>query len=103
MIHTDEVKEDYRLPLDKLEKLRSAPDLLRLLGNPHLRNFLTHVDTTHSPRAFMALAMQEPLFLEFADECLKAVHPEEAEEKEMSLDEVHKLVAESIQKDIDEA
>lgn len=102
MIYADE-ERDHKLTPDQLEKLRESKDLLGALGNPHLRNFLTHVDTTHSPKGFMNLAMQEPLFVEFADACLKALHPEEAEPEEMSLEEVHQMVTESIQKDIDEA
>lgn len=54
--------------------------LKNLLYNPHLRNLLTEIDT--APNAWKAIraAMQEPLFLEFADECLKIVEPQNEED-----------------------
>lgn len=52
-----------------------STDLKTLLYNPHLRNLLKEIDT--APNAWKAIraAMHEPLFLEFADECLKIVEP----------------------------
>ena len=41
------------------------------------RDFLSHVNSTHNPKGFMKIAMREPLFVEFADACLKVVHPGE--------------------------
>ena len=32
----------------------------------------------------MKIAMQEPIFVEFADACLKAIHPEDHEPMEIS-------------------
>ena len=59
-----------------------------MLSNPHLRSFLSHLDTTHNPRGFMRHAMQEPIFLEFADLCLKILHPETREEADNDLEKV---------------
>jgi hypothetical protein len=63
--------------------LGHSEELKKLLNNPHLRNYLKEVD--QAPNAWKAIkaAMFEPLFLEFADTCLKIVenpdpeHPEQ--------------------------
>lgn len=47
-----------------------------LLRNPHLREFLRAVDSSENAYKAMKLAMLEPLFIEFADECMKIVEPE---------------------------
>jgi hypothetical protein len=49
----------------------------RILQNPHLQELLVSVDKSPNPDCAMHLAMQEPLFVEFADECLKVVEPTE--------------------------
>jgi hypothetical protein len=46
-----------------------------LLRNPHLRNFLSFVNSARNPKGFMKVAMREPLFVEFADVCMRAIHP----------------------------
>lgn len=58
----------------------TSDDLKNLLYNPHLRNLLKEIDT--APNAWKAIkaAMHEPLFLEFADECLKIVEPQTDED-----------------------
>lgn len=72
-------KSLYRLPRNVsylfLIISEHSEGLRNLLYNPHLRNFLKEVDS--APDAWKAIrsAMQEPLFLEFADECLKVVEP----------------------------
>jgi hypothetical protein len=48
-------------------------NLKNLLRNPHLRNLLKEVDSASDPASAMKAAMQEPLFLEFADVCLSVV------------------------------
>lgn len=50
-----------------------------MLLNPHLRQLLVTVDQTEDKSAFMKKYMQEPLFLEFADHCLRIVEPPEKE------------------------
>ena len=72
-----EIPEDHLLPKSKLESLKHSEELKSLLENPHLRQFLQHAHETYNPAGFLKLAMQEPLFLEFADTCLKTIHPEE--------------------------
>lgn len=41
-----------------------------------MRNLLSEIDLAPDPWKAMKAAMQEPLFLEFADECLKIVEPQ---------------------------
>lgn len=47
--------------------------LRALLGNPHLRTLVTTADTTDTPDLTMRQLMQEPVFAEFTDECLRVV------------------------------
>ena len=54
-----------------------------LLENEHLRAFLQQVDASKDPWKAMKIAMLEPLFIEFANECLKVVEPEPASEEEL--------------------
>ena len=72
-----EIPDEFLLPKAKLEKLKDSQELKKLLENPHLREFLKHAHETYNPAGFLKLAMQEPLFVEFADACLKSIHPEE--------------------------
>lgn len=51
--------------------------LQQILQNPHLQELLVSVDRSPNPDRTMQLAMQEPLFVEFADECLKIIEPVE--------------------------
>lgn len=67
---------DDTAPLDKLEELRSSEGLKKLLENPHLRDLLKEIDSAENAWKAMTVAMKEPLFTEFADECLKIVEPE---------------------------
>lgn len=47
----------------------------------------------------MRIAMQEPTFVEFADACMKVLHPEEAlGESETDFEQVQQLVEEAIEK-----
>jgi hypothetical protein len=74
-IFIDEEAQEAELPVEVLSKLGDNEELKTLLQNPHLRDFLSHVNATHNPRGFMKIAMREPLFVEFADACLKVLHP----------------------------
>ena len=75
-------EEEKIVPKERLERLERSEELKRVLRNPHLRNFLSHLNSTHNPSGFMQYAMQEPIFVEFADACLKAIHPELQGEEE---------------------
>lgn len=55
-----------------------SKELRDLLCNPHLRQLLRSVDSADSKDDVMKAAMQEPLFVEFADRCLKIVENEAA-------------------------
>lgn len=50
-----------------------SKELRDLLCNPHLRHLLESIDCADSKCDAMKLAMQEPLFTEFSDQCLKIV------------------------------
>ncbi|CAL8363649.1 unnamed protein product [Lota lota] len=68
-------EEDYidKVPLQKLQLLSQSEELRGLLHNPHLRQLLRSIDSADSKEDAMRAAMQEPLFVEFSDECLKVV------------------------------
>ncbi|KAL5110128.1 Zinc finger HIT domain-containing protein 3 [Taenia crassiceps] len=70
---------DY-IPTRLLEKLRGSERLMELLSNRHLRNYLAHLDSSRHPAKSIEKAMKEPLFVEFADECLRLINQEEARE-----------------------
>ncbi|XP_006824066.1 zinc finger HIT domain-containing protein 3-like [Saccoglossus kowalevskii] len=66
-------EDDDGVAFDKLELLGESQELKMLLGNHHLRNLINHIDGADNKELVMGKAMQEPLFLEFANECLKVV------------------------------
>lgn len=53
-----------------------SKELRDLLCNPHLRQLLRSIDSADSKYDAMKAAMQEPLFVEFSDQCLKTVEKE---------------------------
>lgn len=61
--------------------LEDNEELKKILANPHLRNLLEKVDKSENPDAAMQMAMVEPLFVEFADECLKVIQPRESDDE----------------------
>ncbi|EFA09025.1 zinc finger HIT domain-containing protein 3 [Tribolium castaneum] len=63
------------VPFEKLQLLNGDENLKNLLCNPHLRDLLVTINNSKEPEKIMQMAMQEPLFLEFADACLKVVEP----------------------------
>ncbi|KAI1902890.1 hypothetical protein AGOR_G00020970 [Albula goreensis] len=69
-----------RVPLQRLKELGESEDLKALLYNPHLRQLLLSVDRAENKADAMKAAMQEPLFVEFADQCLKIVEPSEEDD-----------------------
>ncbi|KAL7736295.1 hypothetical protein ACLKA6_014773 [Drosophila palustris] len=64
-----------------LQKLGNNEPLRQLLYNPHLRSLLQQIDVAHNANLTMTAAMQEPLFVEFANACLQVVEPMTDEER----------------------
>ncbi len=93
------IKQIVCLPL----RAGESDELKSLLRNPHLRNYLTHMNTTHNPAGFVRIAMQEPLFVEFADACMKVLHPDEdAAGKPLTDEQITEMVREGIEQAADE-
>ncbi|KAM9348042.1 zinc finger HIT domain-containing protein 3 [Symphorus nematophorus] len=65
-----------KVPLQRLQLLGQSKELRDLLCNPHLRQLLRSVDGADNKYDAMKSAMQEPLFAEFSDQCLKIVENE---------------------------
>ncbi|XP_054857295.1 zinc finger HIT domain-containing protein 3 [Eublepharis macularius] len=74
-----EDEEEDKVPLHNLQRLRESEELHGLLLNPHLRQLLRTVDQAADKNSLMREYMQEPLFVEFADCCLRIVEPPEKE------------------------
>ncbi|XP_054066348.1 zinc finger HIT domain-containing protein 3 [Rissa tridactyla] len=74
-----EGEEQDRVPLQKLQLLAESEELRGLLLNPHLRQLLLTIDQAEDKSSLMKKYMQEPLFVEFADCCLRIVEPPEKE------------------------
>ncbi|KAM4760722.1 zinc finger HIT domain-containing protein 3 isoform 1-T1 [Cyanocitta cristata] len=74
-----EEDEQDRVPLQKLKLLGESEELRDLLRNPHLRQLLLTIDQAQDRSSLMRRFMQEPLFVEFADCCLRIVEPPEKE------------------------
>ncbi|KAM6049542.1 zinc finger HIT domain-containing protein 3 isoform 1-T1 [Chlamydotis macqueenii] len=71
--------EQDRVPPQRLKLLGESEELRGLLLNPHLRQLLLTVDQAEDKSSLMKKYMQEPLFVEFADCCLRIVEPPEKE------------------------
>lgn len=63
-------------------ELGECEPLKELLQNKHLQEFLSNLDSAPNAWKAMQYAMHEPLFVEFANECLKVVQPHEENELE---------------------
>ncbi|XP_017839848.1 zinc finger HIT domain-containing protein 3 [Drosophila busckii] len=72
--------EDTLTPA-QLEQLGNNGTLRDLLCNPHLRSLLQQIDVSHNAQLAMTAAMQEPLFIEFANACLQEVEPMSDQER----------------------
>ena len=74
---TDEELDELgdRVPPELLNKLEENEKLKELLYNKHLRDYLLMLNGHRNPERAMERAMKEPIFVEFADECLKVVEP----------------------------
>ncbi|KAK9412518.1 zinc finger HIT domain-containing protein 3 [Crotalus adamanteus] len=73
--------EGDRVPLQKLQLLKKSEELQDILSNPHLHTLLLTIDQAKDKSVLMRKYMQEPVFAEFADCCLRIVESE-VEEKE---------------------
>ncbi|ESO98155.1 hypothetical protein LOTGIDRAFT_226635 [Lottia gigantea] len=62
-----------RVPLEKLQMLENSSNMKVILENPHLRAMMENLCNSEHAEQEMAKAMMEPIFTEFADECLKIV------------------------------
>ncbi|XP_020801147.1 zinc finger HIT domain-containing protein 3 [Drosophila serrata] len=77
---------DDTVPAEKMQQLETCQELRNLLHNPHLRSLLHQIDVAINAQTAMRVAMQEPLFVEFANACLQVVEPMTDEERsEMKL------------------
>nr|CAG4644474.1 EOG090X0JQ4 [Lepidurus arcticus] len=61
------------VPVEQLALLKNDEYLNQCLENPHLRQILISLVNNPNPKSAMQSAMQEPIFLELADACLKVV------------------------------
>ncbi|XP_056141181.1 zinc finger HIT domain-containing protein 3 [Lampris incognitus] len=57
----------------RLQLLGESEGLRELLRNPHLRQLIRAIESADSKEDAMRTAMQEPLFVEFSDQCLQIV------------------------------
>lgn len=65
-----------KVSVEKLQFLGQSKELRDVLCNPHLRQLLRTIDSADNKYDAMKSAMQEPLFVEFSDRCLKIVENE---------------------------
>jgi len=70
-----EGETDDRVPDHMLQKLGDSRVVKEILNNPHLVTILQSLDSSNQPERLLNDAMQEPIFLEFASECLSVVLP----------------------------
>ncbi|NXC49602.1 ZNHI3 protein, partial [Penelope pileata] len=75
----EEEDEQDRVPVQRLRRLGESEELRGLLLNPHLRQLLLSIDQAEEKSSLLRRFMQEPLFVEFADCCLRIVEPPEKE------------------------
>ncbi|XP_058416461.1 zinc finger HIT domain-containing protein 3 isoform X2 [Diceros bicornis minor] len=77
-LNSDE--EEDRVSLQNLKNLGESAALRSLLLNPHLRQLMVSLDQGDNKAKLMRACMQEPLFVEFADCCLRIVEPSQNED-----------------------
>jgi len=58
---------------EQLKKLESDSHLHHMLQNPHLQQLLRDVNSASDTKLCLDKAMKEPLFIEFAEQCLNVV------------------------------
>ncbi|RZF42696.1 hypothetical protein LSTR_LSTR001491 [Laodelphax striatellus] len=61
------------VPMEKMKLLGESKAVKEILKNPHVRSILTAIDQSDNPALSMQNAMLEPIFVEFADACIKLV------------------------------
>ncbi|EDO33062.1 predicted protein [Nematostella vectensis] len=66
-------EDEDRLNEHDLAKLANSKAIRDLLCNPHLRKMITEIDCHPNPGVILGNAMREPVFAEFADQCLAVV------------------------------
>jgi len=93
----DEIPPEHILDRETLDKLGESVEVKNLLSNSHLRGFLKLLNGKDYPRGLMRNAMQEPLFIEFANACLKAIHPEQQQDQELTDEQIVDKIRESVQ------
>lgn len=76
----DSDEEEDRVSLQNLKNLGESAMLRSLLLNPHLRQLMINLDQGDNKAKLMRAYMQEPLFVEFADCCLRIVEPPQNED-----------------------
>ncbi|KAG8520186.1 Zinc finger HIT domain-containing protein 3 [Galemys pyrenaicus] len=76
----DSDEEEDRVSLQNLKNLEESAALRGLLLNPHLRELMVRLDQGDNKAKLMRACMQEPLFVEFADCCLRIVEPSQNED-----------------------
>lgn len=62
-----------KLTSTKLELLQESKQLREMLKNPHLRQIIETLDSSTNKEKLLSDLMREPIFLEFADECLECI------------------------------
>ncbi|XP_068834567.1 zinc finger HIT domain-containing protein 3 isoform X2 [Capricornis sumatraensis] len=75
----DSDEEEDRVSLQNLKNLGESAALRSLLLNPHLRRLMVDLDQADDKAELMRACMREPLFVEFADCCLRIVEPPQRE------------------------
>ncbi|XP_065215886.1 zinc finger HIT domain-containing protein 3 [Planococcus citri] len=70
-------KTEDTVPPEKLKLLEHSEGVLATLRNPHVRRIIDLIDKSDNPAVDLKEAMAEPIFVEFVEECLKIVEPEE--------------------------
>ncbi|KAF7688628.1 zinc finger HIT domain-containing protein 3 isoform X1 [Silurus meridionalis] len=83
----DDDSQSDQIPLQKLQLLGESDKLMTMLQNPHLRNLMQTVDSAEDKSKAMKKAMQEPLFVELANQCLQIIEPAEKHDDDDDDDE----------------
>lgn len=81
LVHTarednSESTSEDAIALEKLQALAESKELKDVLKNHELREMLIAIDKSNHPAQAIQAAMVEPMFVEFADVCLKIVEPQ---------------------------
>ena len=60
-----------------------SQELYSMLHNKHLREMIKEIDASEDPGKLLTQAMQIPIFMEFVDECLRIVEPQDESKMEV--------------------